>query len=91
MEEYPEPEGYFCSPGFVKSNPLNNAAYLEGFKDDPWYDLLVRCDAELEALCPGYNIVQIKEKFGGLRYYVHPETPEMSAVIRRYEREVDKL
>jgi len=90
---YPEPPGYACAMGFVKSNPLNNRAYLELWKDDPWYDLLVRCDQELEALSPGYNIAQIKSKFGGLRYYtdININTQEARAIINRYEKEANTL
>jgi hypothetical protein len=48
-----------------------------------WYPLLVELDEQLGALLPNYVLHQVKEKFGGLRYYwesgedVHdPEDPE---------------
>lgn len=93
---YPETEGYFCIPGFVKNNPLNNIAYLEMYKDDPWYDVLKKIDHDLEALCPGYNIAQIKQKFGELRYYVSQgNCPDevydyraMNTIINRYAEEL---
>ena len=98
MTVHPEEDGYFCSPGFVKGNPKNNTAYLEMYREHPWHDLLVRCDAELEELCPGYNIAQIKEKFGGLRYYISQgdcpyevyDPQGMEKIIQKYEREVDQ-
>ena len=34
-----------------------------------WYPLVVETDQKLAALDPGYEVHQIKEKFGGLRYY----------------------
>ncbi len=34
-----------------------------------WYPLLVELDEQLRALLPNYVIHQVKEKFGGLRYY----------------------
>ena len=34
-----------------------------------WYPLIIETDAKLSALDPNYTIEQIKEKFGGLRYY----------------------
>jgi hypothetical protein len=37
--------------------------------DSGWYPLIVELDAQLCALLPNYAIHQIKEKFGGLRYY----------------------
>lgn len=71
MEEYPEEPGFVNEPAFVKANPLNNESYLEKCcKTYPeWADLLRETHAKLEELAPGYNIAQIKDKFGGLRYY----------------------
>ena len=34
-----------------------------------WYPLLVETDQRLAALDPAYEVHQVKEKFGGLRYY----------------------
>lgn len=65
----PEPKGYAAVPGFVKSNPLNNDYYVEQFRDDPWYPIIKQTHERLTAVIPGYNIAQIKDKFGGLRYY----------------------
>lgn len=66
----PEPQGYMSAPGFVKSNPLNNDHYVSQFENDPWYPIIKRTHDELNCIVPGYNISQIKEKFGGLRYYI---------------------
>lgn len=39
-----------------------------------WLNLIINLHKSLDALCPEYSIVQIKEKFGTLRfYYVLPE------------------
>lgn len=65
-----EPEGYEAARGFVKSRPENNDYYVELFRDDPWYPAISAAHLELSRLIPGYNIAQIKEKFGGLRYYI---------------------
>jgi hypothetical protein len=40
--------------------------------DRGWYSLLVELDEQLRALLPNYVIHQVKEKFGGLRYYWEP-------------------
>jgi hypothetical protein len=40
--------------------------------DRGWYPLLVELDEQLRALLPNYLIHQVKEKFGGLRYYWEP-------------------
>lgn len=51
--------------------------------DRGWYPLLVELDEQLRMLLPNYVLHQVKEKFGGLRYYwesgedAHdPEDPE---------------
>jgi len=41
-----------------------------GFQCGPgWYKLLIEVDEKLNYLCPEYEIQQIKEKFGTLRFY----------------------
>lgn len=37
---------------------------------DGWYDIVIRLDEAIAQIDPHYKIDQIKEKFGGLRYYV---------------------
>ena len=64
-----EPKGYRSAPGYVKTHPENNDHYVEQFKDHPWYHAILRAHEDLTQAVPGYNIVQIKEKFNGLRYY----------------------
>lgn len=39
---------------------------------DTWHDLAREVHAELLKIDPDYQVVQIKEKFGGLRYYFTP-------------------
>jgi len=64
---------------------------LWGFEcGDGWYDLLYELSAELEALIdPDEEFpicaVQVKEKFGGLRFYLSSETEEMSELIHKAE------
>ena len=53
---------------------------------DGWFDLLYRLSLEITEECarlglmpgaPGYPVVaQVKEKFGALRFYLHPTKPE---------------
>lgn len=61
-----------------------------------WNRLVADCDRELAGLCDRYVVYQIKEKFGGLRYYFSlPEDvvatddgslqAAMLTVTRRYE------
>lgn len=54
-----------------------------------WKQLILDCDRELAALDPEYTIDQIKEKFGGLRYYVTPSEGcehNLWEIAERYER-----
>jgi len=60
--------------------------------DEGWYQIVVDCDKELRAIDPNYQILQIKEKFGGLRYYMTPcddttkeQRDQMYEVISKYE------
>lgn len=57
--------------------------------DEGWYQLVIDCDKELSEIDPKYDLQQIKEKFGGLRYYFQPSDPslrgKMDAVVSKYE------
>lgn len=41
---------------------------------DGWENLVSRLDEDLNHIDPNYKVIQIKAKFGGLRYYVGWET-----------------
>ena len=65
--------------------------------DEGWYQIVVDCDDELSVLDPDYKVVQIKQKFGILRYYFQPSVPAnkdltdaMHAVVRKYLIESSK-
>lgn len=67
-----------------------------GFEtDDGWYELIYKLSARLENLINQlppqdqhkYKAVQVKEKFGELRFYMTMETPEMEALIDAAEEE----
>lgn len=95
----PEPEGFRARAGFVKANPLNNDYYIQEWEGHPWYPAIKACHEELTAALPGYNIAQIKEKFGGLRYYIdmppgesRPEAWSIAdSITGRAERWVDEF
>lgn len=59
-----------------------------------WYGIICRLDADLAKLAPLYEIRQVKEKFGGLRFYVGgvPETvaEQFRARIRAAETESER-
>lgn len=41
--------------------------------DDGWKDIVLKCDEQLAFMDPNYKINQVKEKFGGLRFYFETE------------------
>lgn len=51
-----------------------------------WYQLILDLDAKISSIEPGYKVDQVKEKFGGLRFYYD----QMSIDDDSRER-VDKL
>lgn len=69
--EVPEDAGEYADAlaAILKRIPEHWGRYLS--VDPGWYPLLTRLDAQLAALDPEYEIHQVKEKFGGLRYYTH--------------------
>jgi hypothetical protein len=56
----------------------------EGNVGEGWYALVNDLDEAVLALVPGRRILQIKEKFGGLRYYV--ELPDTDPAARERAR-----
>ncbi len=59
--------------------------------DQGWHQIVVDLHDELCAIDPEHKILQIKEKFGALRYYYHTDKGEataikMDVVISKYEK-----
>ena len=59
------------------------AAYL--FSCPPeWEQLIIRLDNDIAKIDPDYEVLQVKAKFGGLRYYIKTKftlgTPERSKI-----------
>lgn len=46
-----------------------------------WYPLIIELDQKLTDMAPNYEIHQIKEKFGTLRYYISLPNPEPECCI----------
>ena len=60
--------------------------------DEGWYQLVIDCDRELTGVDPKYQIYQVKEKFGGLRFYTKPSNMDdkhtlirIGEIISKYE------
>lgn len=60
--------------------------------DSGWYPLLIELDEKLAQIEPNYEVHQVKEKFGTLRYYftldinLQDEYEEMSKIVDKYEK-----
>ena len=80
--EYPD----FLNPVLARIDPRYG---VEIRCDEGWWQLISLCDKELADIDPDYTIFQVKEKFGGLRYYHSPSSPtrakEMNAVVAKFE------
>lgn len=46
-----------------------------------WHPIVIELDQQLAAIDPNYEIHQVKEKFGGLRYYCSLETDTQGAKL----------
>ncbi len=49
---------------------VNNGMGCGSQIGEGWFDLVRQLDKDIAALAPDYIVDQVKEKFGGLRYYV---------------------
>lgn len=91
---FDEKRGHSLNPGFVKANSKNNAAYVENYlaQNERFQHIMEPAVEEMERVCPGFNIVQIKEKFSSTRFYVSvPEgtDPEVAKRIFGMAREIE--
>jgi hypothetical protein len=58
--------------------------------DEGWHQIVLDCHKELLAIDPNYIPLQVKEKFGGLRYYIEisdscREPKALGKIISKYE------
>ena len=72
--------------GLVKDDDESNDEYLAAIPaEHPWRQLILKLHEQLVQLDPEYEIVQVKEKFGSLRYYyssvLQEHIPEVSAAM----------
>ncbi len=73
---------------FDKHNlPTENADIYWSQVDDGWIPLIDKLITDLLAMGWDGDAHQIKEKFGGLRFYTGQTTPEQDVVIAFAERE----
>jgi len=66
--------------------------YLENHKEYfpvgiGWYPLVKKLIEDIIAICPDVEVSQVKEKFGGLRFYIYGGTDEVYELIDKAEKE----
>lgn len=55
-----------------------------------WSELVKECHKRLSSFDPHYKVLQIKEKFGGLRYYFSPSVPVYTNIMHDRIIELEK-
>lgn len=73
---------------FYPERPATEALMCFGFEcGDGWYDLIYRLCEDIKAVNPPetFSVFQVKEKFGGLRFYVDGATDEIYNLINKAE------
>lgn len=72
--------------------PMTETCMCWGFDvDDGWFDLIYKLSQNIVKLDPTCEAVQVKEKFGGLRFYVNATTSEVFDLINKAEKESYKI
>lgn len=69
-----------------KENKYGNDSIEPG-----WYDLVAKLVRDLDELGWDRDLIQIKQKFGSLRYYVGQTTPQMQDLITWAEEASAKI
>jgi hypothetical protein len=82
--------------GFVvnASTPEERRLELHRWGGHSWVPALNFINMRLEKLDPNYTLIQVKEKFGSLRYYIHTDTEyrkEMNKIVREGEQRLADL
>jgi hypothetical protein len=69
--------------------PSSQTCMCWGFPSEGWFSLLLEASLSLEALDLRIQAVQVKEKFGTLRFYIggpDDRDERVQAIVRRAER-----
>ena len=63
-----------------------NTCMCWGFDcDDGWFDLIYKLSEDIVKVCPECEACQVKEKFGGLRFYTDNGNEEVWNLVREAE------
>lgn len=83
-------------PTFFKDyrgDPINSCLAFGLTCSDGWFDLIYQLCKDIQAAGTGkdFNVLQVKEKFGGLRFYVCGANDEIHKLIEAAESKSYKL
>jgi hypothetical protein len=89
MDEYLESIGGLENGWFEDREPIKDSGFFA--VNTGWFPLLKKLIQDLVELGWKKSILQVKEKFGGLRFYANGCTKEMNDLIRVAEEESYKI
>ena len=81
-------------PKLYRGHKLPISENLMGFGfecDDGWFNLIYELSGKISKLDPDCMAVQVKEKFGGLRFYTYSSSDECYDLIDKYENQSYKI
>ena len=59
--------------------------------DSGWFPIIAKLDMDIRKLAPEYVILQIKEKFGGLRYYIGALREDVFEQVHALIKEAEQI
>lgn len=66
--------------------PIDQTCMCWGFEcGDGWFGIINDLSKKIVEIAPDVEAVQVKEKFGGLRFYINGGTDEVYALINKAE------
>lgn len=72
--------------------PMDKTCMCWGFEIlDGWFNMIYELSEKIVVLDPKCEAVQVKEKFGGLRFYVDNTTKEVHDLLHEYEEKSYKI
>ena len=72
--------------------PMTQTCMCWGFDcKDGWFDLIYELSQKLKIASPNTEATQVKEKFGGLRFYFNGATEEGCNLIRNAEEKSEHI
>lgn len=75
---------------YKPERPETEALMCYGFMcGDGWFDIIYRLSKDIQDLNPpeNFEVFEVKEKFGGLRFYAENSNEEINALINKAEEE----